>query len=50
MGFRRKSNDLFESISQEFSLVTGVLSCRNCHLCRRKTVALDRDSSWLLKT
>ena len=37
MGFRRKSNDLFESVSQEFSqmaqviLLIYVLSCRNCH-------------------
>ena len=34
MGFRRKSNDLFESVSQEFTLLIYVLSCRNCHLCR----------------
>ena len=32
MGFRRKSNDLFESVSQEFTLLIYVLSCRNCHL------------------
>ena len=29
MGFRRKSNDLFESVSQEFTLLIYVLSCRN---------------------
>ena len=34
MGVRRKSNDLFESVSQEFTLLIYVLSCRNCHLCR----------------
>ena len=34
MGFRRKSNDLFESVSQEFTLLIYVLSCRNCHSCR----------------
>ena len=34
MGFRRKSNDLFESVSKEFTLLIYVLSCRNCHLCR----------------
>ena len=34
MGFRRKSNDLFESVSQEFTVLLYVLSCRNCHLCR----------------
>ena len=34
MGFRRKSNDLFESVSQEFTLLVYVLSCRNCYLCR----------------
>ena len=34
MGFRRKSNDLFESVSQEFTLLIYVLSCRICHLCR----------------
>ena len=34
MGFRRKSNDLFESVSQEFTLLVYVISCRNCHLCR----------------
>ena len=49
MGFRRKSNDLFESVSQEFTLLIYVLSCRNFHLCRRIMVALDRDSSWLLR-
>ena len=32
IGFRRKSNDLFESVSQEFTLLIYVLSCRNCHL------------------
>ena len=36
MGFRRKSNDLFESVSQVFTLLIYVLSCRNCHLCREK--------------
>ena len=40
MGFRRKSNDLFESVSQEFRLLIGVLSYRNCHLCRRIMVAV----------
>ena len=35
MGFRRKSNDLFESVSQELTLLIYVLSSRNCHLCRR---------------
>ena len=34
MGFRRKSNDLYESVSQEFTLLIYVLSCRNCHLYR----------------
>ena len=34
MGFRRKSYDLFESVSQEFTLLVYVLSCRNCHLYR----------------
>ena len=34
MGFSRKSNDLFESVSQEFTLLIYVLSCRNCHSCR----------------
>ena len=32
-GIQRKSNDLFESVSQEFTLLI-VLLCRNCHLCR----------------
>ena len=36
IGFRRKSNDLFESDIQEFTLLIYVLSCRNCHLCREK--------------
>ena len=31
MGFRRKSNDLFESVYQEFTLLIYILSCRNCH-------------------
>ena len=31
MGFRRKSNDLFESVSQEFTLLIYVLSNRICH-------------------
>ena len=48
MGFRRKSNDLFESVSQEITLLICVLSCRYCHLCRRIMVALHRDSNWLL--
>ena len=39
MGFRRKSNDLFESVSQEFTLLIYVLSCRNCHLCGRIMVS-----------
>ena len=34
MRFRRKSNDLFESASQEFTILIYVLTCRNCHLCR----------------
>ena len=36
MGLRRKSltNDLFESVSQEFTLLIYVLSFRNCHVCR----------------
>ena len=34
MGFNRKSNDLCESVPQEFTLLIHVLSCRNCHLCR----------------
>ena len=34
MEFRRKSDDLFESVSQEFTLLIYVLSCRNFHLCR----------------
>ena len=34
MRFRRKSNDLFESVSQGFTLLIYVLSCCNCHLCR----------------
>ena len=34
MGFRRKSNDLFESVFQEFTLLIYVLSGRNCHSCR----------------
>ena len=34
MRFRRKSNDLFESVFQEFTLLIYVLSCHSCHLCR----------------
>ena len=34
MGFRSRSNDLFESVSQVFTLLIYVLFCRNCHLCR----------------
>ena len=41
MGFRRKSTDLFESVSQEFTLLIYLLSCRNCHLCTELLVALD---------
>ena len=40
MGFRKKSNDLFESVSQEFTLLICVRSYRNCHLCKRIMVAL----------
>ena len=35
IGFGRKSNDLFESVSKEFTLLKYVLSCRNCHVCRK---------------
>ena len=38
MGFRRKSNDLFKSVSQEFTLITNM--CIYYHLCRRIMVAL----------
>ena len=34
MGFKRKSNDLFESVAQEFTLLIYILSYRHCHLCR----------------
>ena len=40
MGIRRKSNYLFETVSQEFTLLIGVLLYRNGHLCRRIMVAL----------
>ena len=33
IGFRRKSNNFFESVSQEFRLLTCVLSYRNYHFC-----------------
>ena len=42
MGFKRKSNDLFKSVFQVFTLLICaliyVLSYRNCHICRGKMV------------
>ena len=40
MGFRRKSNDLFESVYKEFTILIYILSCHSCHLYRRIMVAL----------